>query len=211
MKPHLVSSERMLTGGALFFGQFRHWEEINDKTDQETIISQGLDRCHGCFGFRHDGALLFPAQHRQGAGKRRYQGRHPAFAERHHRHHRDVPCTTPSFWRSRRSTPRAASSARRSSRWSRTRSRWCRCSRRKAKKLLLEDKVAAVLGCYTSASRQSVLPVFEQYNGVLLYPTLYEAQECSKNCFYTGAVPEPAARRFRAVDHQRRSAARSST
>ncbi len=59
----------------------------------------------------------------------------------------------------------------------------------KAKKLLLEDKVVAVLGCYTSASRQSVLPVFEQYNGVLLYPTLYEAQECSKNCFYTGAVP----------------------
>jgi urea ABC transporter urea binding protein len=59
----------------------------------------------------------------------------------------------------------------------------------KAKKLLLEDKVAAVLGCYTSASRQSVLPVFEQYNGLLLYPTLYEAQECSKNCFYTGAVP----------------------
>ncbi len=59
----------------------------------------------------------------------------------------------------------------------------------KAKKLLLEDKVTAVLGCYTSASRQSVLPVFEQYNGVLLYPTLYEAQECSKNVFYTGAVP----------------------
>ncbi len=59
----------------------------------------------------------------------------------------------------------------------------------KSKKLLLEDKVAAVLGCYTSASRQSVLPVFEEYNGLLLYPTLYEAQECSKNCFYTGAVP----------------------
>jgi urea transport system substrate-binding protein len=59
----------------------------------------------------------------------------------------------------------------------------------KAKKLLLDDKVAAVLGCYTSASRQSVLPVFEEYNGLLLYPTLYEAQECSKNCFYTGAVP----------------------
>jgi len=59
----------------------------------------------------------------------------------------------------------------------------------KAKKLLLEDKVTAVLGCYTSASRQSVLPVFEENNGVLLYPTLYEAQECSKNVFYTGAVP----------------------
>jgi urea ABC transporter urea binding protein len=59
----------------------------------------------------------------------------------------------------------------------------------KAKKLLLEHKVAAVMGCYTSASRQSVLPVFEEHNGLLLYPTLYEAQECSKNCFYTGAVP----------------------
>jgi urea ABC transporter urea binding protein len=59
----------------------------------------------------------------------------------------------------------------------------------KAKKLLLQDKVVAVLGCYTSASRQSVLPIFEENNGVLLYPTLYEAQECSKNCFYTGAVP----------------------
>ncbi len=59
----------------------------------------------------------------------------------------------------------------------------------KAKKLLLQDKVVAVLGCYTSASRQSVLPIFEEHNGLLLYPTLYEAQECSKNCFYTGAVP----------------------
>ena len=59
----------------------------------------------------------------------------------------------------------------------------------KAKKLLLEDQVVAVLGCYTSASRQAVLPVFEEHNGLLLYPTLYEAQECSKNCFYTGAVP----------------------
>src|SRR5205809_3165845 len=59
----------------------------------------------------------------------------------------------------------------------------------KAEKLLLKDKVAAVLGCYTSANRQSVLPVFEKYNGVLLYPTLYEAQECSYNCFYTGAAP----------------------
>jgi urea transport system substrate-binding protein len=59
----------------------------------------------------------------------------------------------------------------------------------KAKKLLLEEKVVAVLGCYTSASRQSVIPVFEEHNGVLLYPTLYEAQECSKNCFYTGVVP----------------------
>ena len=66
----------------------------------------------------------------------------------------------------------------------------------KAKKLLLEDKVVAVLGCYTSASRQSVLPVFEKYNGVLLYPTLYEAEECSKNCFYTGQVPNQQLEQF---------------
>jgi urea transport system substrate-binding protein len=59
----------------------------------------------------------------------------------------------------------------------------------KAKKLILEDKCVAVLGCYTSASRQSVLPVFEQYNSVLMYPTFYEAQECSYNCFYTCQVP----------------------
>jgi urea transport system substrate-binding protein len=59
----------------------------------------------------------------------------------------------------------------------------------KSKKLLLDDKVTAVLGCYTSASRQSVLPIFEEYNGILMYPTFYEAQECSKNCFYTAAVP----------------------
>ena len=64
-----------------------------------------------------------------------------------------------------------------------------RVFRQKAKKLLLQDKVVAVLGCYTSASRQSVLPEFEANNGILLYPTLYEAQECSYNVFYTGAVP----------------------
>ena len=59
----------------------------------------------------------------------------------------------------------------------------------KAKKLILLDKVVAVLGCYTSASRQSVLPVFEEHNSILMYPTFYEAQECSYNCFYTCQVP----------------------
>ena len=55
----------------------------------------------------------------------------------------------------------------------------------KAKKLLQKDKVAAVFGCYTSASRKSVLPVFEQNNGLLYYPTYYEGQEASKNVIYT--------------------------
>jgi len=56
----------------------------------------------------------------------------------------------------------------------------------KARKLLVEDKVAAVFGCWTSASRKAVLPVFEQYNGMLYYPTFYEGLEQSKNVIYTG-------------------------
>ncbi|WP_306888319.1 urea ABC transporter substrate-binding protein [Ancylobacter amanitiformis] len=56
----------------------------------------------------------------------------------------------------------------------------------KAKKLLVNDKVAAVMGCWTSASRKAVLPVFEQYNGMLYYPTFYEGLEQSKNVIYTG-------------------------
>jgi len=58
----------------------------------------------------------------------------------------------------------------------------------KSKKLLAQDKVAAVFGCWTSVSRKSVLPVFEQYNGLLLYPVQYEGEECSKNVIYTGAT-----------------------
>src|SRR6195256_6262520 len=56
----------------------------------------------------------------------------------------------------------------------------------KAKKLLVSDKVASVMGCWTSASRKAVLPVFEQYNGMLYYPTFYEGLEASKNVIYTG-------------------------
>src|SRR6201986_4106971 len=56
----------------------------------------------------------------------------------------------------------------------------------KARKLLVNDKVAAVMGCWTSASRKAVLPVFEKENGLLYYPTFYEGLEQSKNVFYTG-------------------------
>ena len=56
----------------------------------------------------------------------------------------------------------------------------------KAKKLLVNDKVAAIMGCWTSASRKAVLPVLEQYNGMLYYPTFYEGLEQSKNVIYTG-------------------------
>lgn len=66
----------------------------------------------------------------------------------------------------------------------------------KARKLLLSDKVATVFGCYTSASRKAVLPIFEQRKGLLYYPTYYEGQECSGNCIYTGAVPNQQQNNF---------------
>ncbi|MEC7760670.1 MAG: urea ABC transporter substrate-binding protein [Pseudomonadota bacterium] len=56
----------------------------------------------------------------------------------------------------------------------------------KARKLLVNDKVASVMGCWTSASRKAVLPVFEQHNGMLYYPTFYEGLEESPNVIYTG-------------------------
>jgi urea transport system substrate-binding protein len=69
----------------------------------------------------------------------------------------------------------------------------------KARQLLSVDKVAAVFGCWTSVSRKSVLPVFEQLNGILFYPVQYEGQECSRNVFYTGAAPNQQA--IPAVDY----------
>ncbi|MBX3062746.1 MAG: urea ABC transporter substrate-binding protein [Anaerolineae bacterium] len=58
----------------------------------------------------------------------------------------------------------------------------------KARKLLEEDKVAVVFGCWTSASRKAVKPVFEELNGLLFYPVQYEGLEQSPNIFYTGAT-----------------------
>ncbi len=55
----------------------------------------------------------------------------------------------------------------------------------KARKLIVKDKVAAVMGCYTSASRKAVLPVFEKEKGLLYYPTYYEGLEISPNIMYT--------------------------
>ena len=63
----------------------------------------------------------------------------------------------------------------------------------KARQLLSQDEVAAVFGCWTSVSRKSVLPVFEELNGLLFYPVQYEGEESSKNVFYTGAAPNQQA------------------
>lgn len=58
----------------------------------------------------------------------------------------------------------------------------------KVNKLLTEDKVAAVFGGWTSASRKAMLPVVEGDNGLLFYPVQYEGLEASKNIYYTGAT-----------------------
>src|SRR5271168_3368479 len=63
----------------------------------------------------------------------------------------------------------------------------------KARELLQKDKVAAVFGCWTSVSRKSVLPVFEELNGLLFYPVQYEGEESQRNVFYTGAAPNQQA------------------
>ena len=63
----------------------------------------------------------------------------------------------------------------------------------KARELIQKDQVAAVFGCWTSVSRKSVLPVFEELNGLLFYPVQYEGEESSRNVFYTGAAPNQQA------------------
>ena len=69
----------------------------------------------------------------------------------------------------------------------------------KARELITKNKVAVVFGCWTSVSRKSVLPVFEELNGLLFYPVQYEGEESSRNVFYTGAAPNQQA--IPAVDY----------
>jgi urea transport system substrate-binding protein len=68
-----------------------------------------------------------------------------------------------------------------------------------ARALLTEHKVAAIFGCWTSASRKEVLPVVEELGGLLFYPSQYEGEEESPNIFYTGATPQQQA--IPAVDY----------
>ena len=63
----------------------------------------------------------------------------------------------------------------------------------KARELLEQEQVDVVFGCWTSVSRKSVLPVFEELNGMLFYPVQYEGEESSRNIFYTGAAPNQQA------------------
>lgn len=60
----------------------------------------------------------------------------------------------------------------------------------KARKLIIDDKVPVIFGCYTTASRKAVLPVVERRKNLLVWPTWYEGEECSKHILYAGsAVP----------------------
>ena len=63
----------------------------------------------------------------------------------------------------------------------------------KARELITSKKVDVVFGCWTSVSRKSVLPVFEELNSMLFYPVQYEGEESSRNVFYTGAAPNQQA------------------
>ena len=69
----------------------------------------------------------------------------------------------------------------------------------KARELIEVDKVDVVFGCWTSVSRKSVLPVFEELNSLLFYPVQYEGEESQRNVFYTGAAPNQQA--IPAVDY----------
>jgi urea transport system substrate-binding protein len=69
----------------------------------------------------------------------------------------------------------------------------------KARELLTVNEVDAVFGCWTSVCRKSVLPVFEELNGLLFYPVQYEGEESQRNVFYTGASPNQQA--IPAVDY----------
>jgi urea transport system substrate-binding protein len=63
----------------------------------------------------------------------------------------------------------------------------------KARELLAVHKVDVTFGCWTSVSRKSVLPVFEELKGLLFYPVQYEGEEESPNIIYTGAAPNQQA------------------
>jgi urea transport system substrate-binding protein len=76
-----------------------------------------------------------------------------------------------------------------------------------ARELIVERKVAAIFGCWTSASRKEVLPIVEGERSLLFYPSQYEGQESSPNIFYTGATPHqqavPAVNFLRSQGHRR--------
>lgn len=58
-----------------------------------------------------------------------------------------------------------------------------------SRQLMIKEKVCAIFGCWTSASRKTVRPIFEELGGLLFYPVQYEGLEDSPNIIYLGAAP----------------------
>ena len=58
-----------------------------------------------------------------------------------------------------------------------------------AERLVQEDRVNVIFGCYMSSTRKAVMPVVEKWQRLLMYPTPYEGFEFSRNIIYTGAAP----------------------
>jgi urea transport system substrate-binding protein len=58
-----------------------------------------------------------------------------------------------------------------------------------AERLIRDEKVDVIIGCWTSASRKTVRPVVEKYDHLLIYPMAYEGLEISPNIVYTGGAP----------------------
>jgi urea transport system substrate-binding protein len=58
-----------------------------------------------------------------------------------------------------------------------------------AERLITQEKVSVIFGCWTSASRKAVRPVVERHDHLLIYPVQYEGLEQSPNIVYTGAAP----------------------
>jgi urea transport system substrate-binding protein len=79
---------------------------------------------------------------------------------------------------------------------------------REAERLISEERVCTVFGCWTSASRKTVVPVFEALDNLLVYPVQYEGIEESPNVIYTGAAPNqqiiPAVKWAYAFENKRR-------
>lgn len=59
----------------------------------------------------------------------------------------------------------------------------------KGAETILNEDVSLVFGCWRSADRKAVIPIFEKHNNLLCYPLQYEGNECSKNVLYFGACP----------------------
>ena len=157
-------------------------ERIADAAAAACCRARPRCRCWACAACAFGAAVPDrQGQHHQARGHRhRSHGRPAALGHRHDgdlaRPARSRPSSSPST----RSTPWAASSAARSRSSRKTAPPTGRPSPRRRRSCWSTTRVAAVFGCWTSASRKAVLPVFEKENGLLYYPTFYEGLEQSQ-------------------------------